>query len=216
MLKDERLQAATATVTYSLSTESLTVELALEDALGPFQLVLQVDQVSVAILRGGSTQTTAAVAVASAPAVVTLVQSGGVGQRGPAGPPGISASSSFEIVVDDDAEHYVIGSSETVIGNGWPVNFAGAPSDLAAALTMAAMVSGGTGTVRVRIGGTENGLDGTVVATATVTATSFAAKMASGVAGNPGGQAWVKVTAQGSSGSDIVYVRRPAVSLSGT
>lgn len=209
--KDERIQSVRATVLYDLSTERLEVTIDLVDEVGPFQLVLGVSEVTVAILRGGTTQTTAAPTVAAvAPAVVAEASGSGIGPRGPAGPPGSSGDESFELAFDDDGEHLVEGTTETVIVS-WLVNFSGAPATLSAALATSAKVGVAAGTLKLRVGGTENGIDGSVVATTSVTATTFTAKFVSGGFANPTGQTWVKVTATAGGGVDQIYVRRPAV-----
>jgi hypothetical protein len=86
---------------------------------------------------------------------------------------------------------------------------------LSAALWCSAKVSSGTGTVRVRVGGDEATVDGIIVATGTVTATAFAAKVVNGFFMNASGQEWIKVTAAASGASETISVRRPIVSLQG-
>jgi hypothetical protein len=210
--KDERIQSVRATISYDLGTERMDVVLDLVDEVGPFQLVLGISEVTVAILRGGTTQTTAAPTAAAAAPVIVEAASGGA--RGPSGPPGASGgAASFELAYDDDGEHLIEGTTETTIVS-WLVNFAGAPGTLTAALAASAKIGTLTGTIRLRVGGTENGIDGTVIATTTVTATAFTAKFVNGGFANPTGQAWVKVTAAAGGASDQVYVRRPAVVIS--
>jgi hypothetical protein len=51
--RDERVLAATAAVTFNAAAHSLTVKVSLEDADGPFELILAVDQVTVTLLKGG-------------------------------------------------------------------------------------------------------------------------------------------------------------------
>ncbi len=50
-LKDERVLSATAVLTFDDSARKLTITLALQDAAGPFRLVLQASGVSVSILE---------------------------------------------------------------------------------------------------------------------------------------------------------------------
>lgn len=51
-LKDERVAAARARCVYKSETRKLRVAVTLQDADGPFSLVLEADQVSVKILNG--------------------------------------------------------------------------------------------------------------------------------------------------------------------
>ncbi len=50
-MKDERVQSATATLNYTAATRSLIVTLVLEDADGPFTLILAANTTTVEILK---------------------------------------------------------------------------------------------------------------------------------------------------------------------
>lgn len=212
LLKDERVEDVEVIAEYNFGLQALSLSITIEDAEGPFTFVLSISTLTIELLFEGDTPVVVAATATAATPVVAIP-----GDQGPPGPPGAPGASGgftgWELALDDDSEHYVVGTTETILGNAWLADLTGAPADLTAALWMSAMVNAGTGTVKLRIGGSESGIDGTVVATASVTATAFAAKTASAPYANPGGQVWVKVTAIAASASDVIYVRRPAVVL---
>lgn len=212
LLKEPRVESVNVDATYNFSRQSLDLSITIDDGDGPFTFILSISTLTIDLLFDGEPP----MVVAAAPTPVTLPIIGEQGPPGPAGAPGAAGGfSGFELSVDDDGEHYVVGTAETIIGHAWLVDLLGAPANLTAALWMSSMVNTGTGTIRLRIGGSETGIDGTIVASATVTSTSFSAKTASGPYTNPTGQVWVKVTAMSNGTSDRVYVRRPTVLISG-
>lgn len=80
-------------------------------------------------------------------------------------------------------------------------------AQLLATYSPTAKVSGGTGTLRVRLGGTRGLADGTVIATGTVTGTSYAGVEIDGAAfANPGGLTLVQVTFECTAGQTISVI----------
>jgi hypothetical protein len=66
-------------------------------------------------------------------------------------------------------------------------------------------VGGATGTFRVRLGGTERGVDGTIIASLTTISPTYETKSVTATVTNPGGISIIKLTGQTSvSGKDAL------------
>jgi phage baseplate assembly protein W len=186
----------------NLATNSLIISMTLEDALGPFPLVLSIDRVTVAILATGQIPTPAA---AGAAVVVDAGGGGSVGPAGgagPSGPPGPSGSGGGGIELSTPSTvGSTLGSEELV--EQLTVDFSVlSGGTLAVSLAGRALSGSGTATVRLYIGGTYGTIDGTMVCSATTTSASFAPVSASTTTPNPTGIQPVKFTIQ-SSGSGV-------------
>lgn len=200
---DERVQSVR--VDFSIVQGIATLRLSVEDDDGPFDLVLRVDGVSAALLEvDGQTLVVVDTAITSSTTVVGI--QGPQGIPGPPGPPGTGGggggSSSVEI---DEQGPFADSSGTEKLAYQAVFDFGVLGGSLIAAFAAMVKTASGTATFRLRIGGTPDNADGTVVATLTTTSSTFVkAGQSSGAFANPSGLQLVTVTLQGpSSGVDV-------------
>ena len=213
-LEDERVQDATVSI--ALPTDGrMTITIALEDATGPFDLVLGIDSVSAAVLSvdgvpispavdiGGSTTTASSV----------IIVQGQPGPQGPAGSGGGGGGGGTMLAIGEAGPFGdTTGAEAIVVERVFDFGILGSP--LTVAFSGSFATASGTATFRMRIGGTYGAADGTVVASLTTTATSPTKLGTSGTYANPTGLQFVKITVQGPSAgvdatvADIVATAR--------
>ncbi len=193
---DERVQSCKATLT--MSQDLLLISLDELTADGPFALVLAVGSVSAAILSINGVPVVSEDAGTTTTVVVGL--QGPVGPAGPAGAGGGGGGGSVSLDLDGLGP-YADSSGTEVILIQEPRDFGVLGGTVSVELTMQGkLVSAGTATFRVRIGGTTGNTDGATVATLTTTATSYASLSVSGTLSNPTGLPLVTVTMQSPAG----------------
>lgn len=190
-LKDERVQSVAVTMAFNPSTQSLDLDIEVETAIGPFDLILRATQTTVEILRlaGQDVLPTAA----RPDAVVVQV-------AGPQGPPGGGSGGGgggggAGFLFDQADEKLVTSTSEEVVFQG-SMDFGLVPVSITMQLTAMLLSASGTSTYRLRIGGTDGGANGTIVATMTRGSNTYAMAATSATLANPTGLLFVKVTAQ--------------------
>jgi hypothetical protein len=112
-----------------------------------------------------------------------------------------------EASADDD-------STESVLAE-WAGDFAflGLSPDCDVKLTCIARVTGGTGTYRLRVGGTPGAADGTIAAAFTSSSTSDQQRIATGTIPNPGPQALIKLTGRPSASPQRAFARGAVVRI---
>jgi hypothetical protein len=197
--KDPRVESADVTFDLTLATGGLDIIVELETAEGPFNLILRATQVTVELLTVDGVVAPPPIILGETVAVVG--PTGAKGDQGPAGPPGVGTGI-FETPLDEATEYYSSSGAEEVLAQ-FVVDFDALPSgSLSVRLSALLQSDSGTATYRVRVGGTDFGVNGTVVTTVTVGAGSFA--MAGGIntITNPSGRQIVKLSAQ-SSGAGL-------------
>jgi hypothetical protein len=187
------LDSAVHSCQSALTPGSLDVELALDTVAGPFPLVLRASDVTVAILSlGGAT-----VDVEEITAVTLRGLKGDPGPAGIQGPAGPSSPASENTIdLDFGSEVLAVSSGDEEWLGERLVDFDDLPASLTVKFAAEVLSLDGTGTFRVRIGGTAGAVDGTVVATITTTSVTFEAKQSSGSIASLTGEQLVKVTAE--------------------
>lgn len=178
-----------------------------ESLAGPFALIglvgdMTVDKINQGIAGQGPTGEEAVTQT-----VTVVTQTGLQGQPGPQGPAGPGGTTTREVCPDFDGLYACDAAAET-----W-LDQSAEDFDLLAAgqrsvelLVRAKAPQGVSGTVRVRVGGTAEQPDGTLVATATVTGDgNYATYKATGSLTNPTGVQPVKLTLEsGTEGQDLI------------
>ena len=201
--KDERVQDCDIVLTPPPSLlGTLFAKVTLTTASGPFDLILAISSVTVDILDIGGTLPTPIIPGSGA---VIAGPPGLAGVAGPAGPAGANGTPS--ITLDQDAQIADTSGAEVLIYQA-AVNLDSLPAGtLTAEITAQIMAAAGTATFRVRLGGTDRAVDGTILATLTTTSATFARATAHGTFTNPTGIAYVKVTEQTSSPGSAAGIR---------
>ena len=121
---------------------------------------------------------------------------------------GAGGPTSPTIQAGDNDEWVTNSTGAEEVGPQEPVNFDEIPAlsfpNLAARLTGIVRVSGGTGTVRVRVGGTIDGADGTVIVTSDpINGTTDATFEKAATVAKPTGLQLVKITLQAANGQTM-------------
>ena len=172
----------------------MVVPMRIETVTGvTFPLIAAVGEMSVDRLKQGLPQGVPDSQAGTVGQTVTVVsQTGPGGAAGVAGAPGANASG---LGVDFDGMFATDSVSETVLKTTL-FDFSRLPGgSVTMSLSARGLALGGaTGTWKVRVGGTDRGVDGTVVATLSVTAGSLATVSSSPSFTNPGGTQIVKLT----------------------
>jgi hypothetical protein len=160
-----------------------------------FPLVANVGDMSVDRLKQGMPAGVPPTQADTVGVSVTVVsQTGPDGQPGDPGAPGASGGGSGA-TVDFDGLFATDSTSETVLKPSL-CNFGALPSGMVTMVfTARGMTAGGaTGTWNLRLGGSDTGVDGTVLATLSVTSSSLATVSASASFTNPNATQVVKLT----------------------
>jgi hypothetical protein len=198
-LKDDRVQTARVGLTLVFETGELTIAVSGTTAQGPFSLVMRASDVTVTLLAVNGLQ----LAAAAPAATVTQVVQGPPGPPGTStqGPPGPSGTASVTLNYDPDG--YGDSSGAEVVVAQDDVNMGALAASVTLELVAAVLSQSGTATFRVRVGGGDRTVDGSIVATINATAASFVQKNNSSSFTNPNGLQRVKLTVQSSvSGQD--------------
>lgn len=201
--KDPRVDRCVASVLVGQST--LTVELSIESADGPFDLVLGVNALSVEVLNAGGAGAPAGLSVETTPSFAGppgIQGPPGVGIQGPPGPdgPAGTAAQSFS-ASDEQADD---GGTELV---WWQFTFDAssiAAGTLSANFDMLASSAAGTATFKLYVGGAFVSVGsppggGTLVDTATRNGASFLPIKLDGSFANPTGVVPVQITIRSSA-----------------
>jgi hypothetical protein len=199
VLKDERIQACTVTATFTPATSTAEIQILLEDADGPFSLVLAVSSVTVSLLSVGGLPP----AVSGSPAPVRTIQlinqtasQGAPGPAGAAGTDGTDATAA-EIQLDDEGEYTTDSTTETVIAQivgDFSIFGAGASLSARLAASLKLDIDETGGMLRLRVGGTDGAADGDIIAFLVASTLTYAADVDTGTFTNPGGTQLVKLT----------------------
>jgi hypothetical protein len=187
------------------STGTLTIEIVVDTADGPFALVLGVTSMTVDILNNGVLPA----APAGSPATVATPVPGPAGLPGgpgPAGPKGDKGDTGGGIGVGGGLtfrERTMSSTGTEEVVDQLTVNFSKFPAGLLT-IELAALLASvsGTATFKLRVGGTYGGVDGTVVATGTCASATPTPAGISGTLTNPTGLRPVKLTIT-SSGAGV-------------
>lgn len=178
-----------------------------ETAEGPFDLILAISDATIELLD------------AAAPTPATPPDEiGGIvviqGEQGPPGAAGPAGSGGQGYTLDQAAQMAVSSGAEETIFRAGIVDFGVLPASVTFEFTAQALALAGTGTFRVRVGGSADvPTTGTAVASFTATTGAFVDKVASATIANPGGQQFVKVTAQNSVVAQDARIRAVIVTV---
>jgi hypothetical protein len=199
LMKDPRVQAVDARVVSTLGgggDATLTIPITGESATGPFAFVAGVSDMSVDFLKQGTPQgvpATQGQIVGQTIQVISLVGGGSTIINNFGG--GTGGATSVEPNLD--GLFATDSGNEDLLKQG-VVSFS-ALSGATVALEFVALVralDGASGTFRVRLGGTDGVVDGTVVATISTSSGTYTRVSASVVIARPSGVYTVKLTGQ--------------------
>lgn len=207
---DPRIEQARAQLVSAPALDaSLMVSVVGRSIDGPFEFVANVDDMTVDRLNEGLPDTMPTTQQDVVGQTVTVVnQAGTVGATGPVGPAGAGAVGGDSLSPELDGLYSTDAVTEGLSKEVF-ADFGRVPtSQITLSFSALALVdSGATGTWRLRIGGTEGAVDGTVVATLTVTSPTFAPVSVTRGMANPGGIQRVKLTSQTNSPGALTSVR---------
>lgn len=196
MESDPRTQSCTASVSFDVQTNTLSVALALQTASGPFDLVLQANKVTVSILSVNGVPTpTLQPANDSSGATIIMIQ-GGSALPGPPGPPGTSQPSrSYGLQAVSDDSGAEVAQAQTQVD----INWGALGSSLTIEVAGTGASAAGDTIFRLRRDGSDGAADGTVIATLTASSPSFTPIHGGSTISNPGGYGRVILTVQSSA-----------------
>jgi hypothetical protein len=184
-------------------------------AAGPFAFVAAIGDVSVGFLNRGLAQLSTGLQPAISQPVTIISQSGTQGPPGIPGPGGgfVGGGGGAQPSFGDFYAHD--GVVEKVLDESLHDFSRDAAGTLTVELTCLARVpSGGTGTIAIRIGGTDWAIDGASALTASVTSTgAYEAIHTTGTFTNPTGQSLIKLTLQSSVEGDDLLVKAVEVAI---
>lgn len=190
--KDPRVQSADVDLVFSFEARRLTIKIMLETADGPFDLVLAATSLTVELLRVDGVVIPAA-AVPPLDIVVVAGERGPKGDTGATGSSGGGGSGDNDVEEGTDAQLGDDSGAEVVVWEE-PIDFDQLDSDITVAFVTRVLSDAGTGTFRVRIGGTSGVANGTIVNQVTTVSPTFEDKDDSDDIVNPTGVLPVKVT----------------------
>lgn len=205
MQSDPRTQSCTASISFDVPTNTLTVALALQTADGPFDLVLQANKVNVSILTVNGVTAPAPIVPAAGGATVIVITGGdGSNQPGPPGPPGSSnPSRSFGLQPVSDNSGAEVAQPQTQMD----VNWGALGSSLTIEVTGTGASDAGSAVFRLRRDGSDGAADGTIIATLTASSPSFTQIHGGSTISNPGGYGRVILTVESSGASSLGSLR---------
>jgi hypothetical protein len=199
-LLDERVQTCRAALSFDNPSSTLTIIVSGTIPSGQaFQFILAPNGITVALIsvNGAVVAAQQPVTVVAGPS--TVIIGGGSSQPGPAGPPGPAGSASESVPIADVESS--LGSEDPQPQCQKEINWGALPASITISLTGMFSSASGTATFRVRINGSDNAADGTVVLTITTSSASPTPASANATISNPGGVGRVIVTAQSSGAS---------------
>lgn len=221
VLKDPRVRSAEAHVVaggFGSSTGQQTAQIAIRGmcTTGPFAFVIPIDQISQAMLNRGLAGAAPVGSAAVFEPVTIVTQTGPPGANGAPGPGGGAGTGGAASLVPELDGFYASDTAAETFMDGDQVDFnrLAANTVTIAFSFLAEMPSGGTGTVRFRVGGTQGQTNGTLVATATVTSSGSYETISNAAAfAKPTGLQQVKLTMETSAGGLDCLVKQVNVSI---
>lgn len=208
--KDERVRSPRVVLTYNAAFQSLTIDVRCDTPAGPFSMVMAATALTVEILRVNG------VAVAEAPAatgssVVIVAGPPGASVPGPPGPPGPGGSAQLTIDFGDDIHGDDSGAEVVLLQR--EISAGALPASLTVEISGHFRSDSGTATFRVRLGGGDRAVDGTVIATVTTASATFAELSDTSTFVNPTGLLRLKVTAESSAAAQFGEFKDVVVTL---
>ena len=184
---------------------SLVVPMQIETVDGvSFPLVAAVGDMNVDRLKQGLPQSIPTQEEGDGVTITVVSQTGPAGAGGASGAPGASQGASLTV---DFGTLSTDTTSEAILDPGRIAHLEALPAGtLNVSLTGRGKALGGaTGTFKLRLGGTDGGVDGTVLATLTITGSGYDTYSASGTVANPVAASLVKLTGYSSvTGLDAI------------
>ncbi len=210
-LLDERVQTCRVSLVLVPQQGTLAISVTGTIPTGvPFTFVMAATSVTVALLAVNGVPVQQSPAGTPAPVTgsggTTIVIEGGSSLPGPPGPPGPGGSASLTFNLNPNG--YEDASGAEVVADQIDANLGTLGGTVTIELVASCLSQIGTATIRLRLGGSDNVADGTVVATLSPSTSSFVlANNASSVA-NPGGLQRLKLTIQSSAALQNAAVDR--------
>jgi hypothetical protein len=187
---------------------SLTLNIKGTSATGPFGFIAGIGDVTVDMLKQGiDTGVPASQGDIVGQTITVVSQSGADGAAGAAGAPGESGGTS-DVQPDFDGLYATDVAAESLLKEVIADFTVLASGPLAISFSaFARALDGATGTFRLRVGGSEGSADGTLLATLSVSSSSFQMLNTSGTYTNPMNRSLVKLTGQSSANGLDVQVK---------
>jgi hypothetical protein len=187
---------------------SLTLNIKGTSATGPFGFIAGIGDVTVDLLKQGiDTGVPASQGDIVGQTITVVSQSGADGAAGAAGAPGESGGTS-DVQPDFDGLYATDVAAESLLKEVIADFTVLASGPLAISFSaFARALDGATGTFRLRVGGSEGSADGTLLATLSVSSSSFQMLNTSGTYTNPMNRSLVKLTGQSSANGLDVQVK---------
>jgi hypothetical protein len=186
----------------------LTLSVKGTSATGPFGFIAGIGDVTVDLLKQGiATGVPVSQGDIVGQTITVVSQSGMDGPAGPAGAPGEGGGTS-DVQPDFDGLYATDVAAESLLKEVIADFTVLASGPLAISFSaFARALDGATGTFRLRVGGSEGSADGTLLATLTVSSSSFQMLNTSGTYTNPMNRSLVKLTGQSSANGLDVQVK---------
>ncbi|HVZ89644.1 MAG TPA: hypothetical protein VHG72_21965 [Polyangia bacterium] len=208
-LLDERVQTCRVVIALNDQTSSLSIIVSGTTASGAaFQFIMAATGVTVALLsvNGAPVSSSSGATTASQQTTgsgVTIVISGGGGGPGPPGPPGPGGGAQMTINLSPNGYGADLTTGAETVVEQIDVNIGALAASVTAEMVAAVNSQSGTAVMRVRVGGGDRTVDGSIVATLNASSTSFTVENNGSTFTNPNGLVRVKITIQPSaSGQD--------------
>lgn len=212
-LLDERVQTCRAALSLDNRTSTLSIAISGTIPSGQaFQFILSANGLTVSLITVNGTPVAPQqpVTVVAGPSTVIIQGGTGGGLPGPPGPPGPGGSASQDIPIADLSS--VLGSEDPQSQTQKTLDWSTLPATVT--ITLGGMLSSaaGTATFRVRIDGSDDAADGTVILTLTTASGSATPATASATISNPGGLGRIILTAQ-SNGANVCELRDATLTI---
>jgi hypothetical protein len=200
-LLDERVQTCRAALSLDNRTSTLSIAISGTIPSGQaFTFILSANGLTVALITVNGTPVAQKQPVTVVAGPSTVIIQNGSSTPGLPGPPGPAGGASESVPIADVES--VLGSEDPQAQTQKEINWGALPASITITLNGMFSSAAGTATFRVRINGSDNADDGTVVLTLTASSASATPASASATISNPGGLGRLIVTAA-SSGAGV-------------
>lgn len=207
-LLDERVQTCRVSLVLTPQTGQLAIAVTGTIPTGQaFTFIMAATSMNVALLAvNGQPVQQPATAAAAATGSTTVIIQGGSSEPGPAGPPGPAGSAQLTFNLNPNG--YGDNSGAEVVVDQIEANLGALGGTVTIELVAAALSQSGTAAIRLRLGGSDNVADGTIVATLSPSTSSFVASNNNSTIANPGSLQRLKLTIQSSGAGQDALVQR--------
>lgn len=212
-LQDERVQTCRVSMVLIPQEKTIAISVTGTTPTGqPFTFVMSATAVTVALLAVNGAPVTQSPAGTAAPTATaggtTIIVEGGGGGVPVPGPPGPAGGAQLTFNLNPNGYEDLSGAE--AVQDQIEANLAALGGTIAIELVAACLSQSGTATVRLRLGGSDNVADGTIVATLSPSTPAFVMASNGSSIANPGGLQRLKLTIQSSAAGQDAQVNRGA------